>query len=179
MSIAPGQQRPIFQRSRERAAGQVSRAGSCPVCGRHDAVRQLHAIYQDRRRHMPEPPLVTRYGLMMRGAALLMTMPRTPARVPPPRRPSLFGAYIGLHGFQVPLALTALLLAFGALIETSVALTFEVTTAVAFFAGLLGEPLHRRGKQRWNARLAEWDKAMQAWRGLRYCSRCDHLFRRD
>jgi hypothetical protein len=125
---------------------------------------------------MPEPPLVTRYGVMMRGAALLVAMPRTPARLPPPPRPSLFGAYIGLHGLQVPLASVALVLALGAIMESGIVLFFAITVGVAFLIGLLGEPLRRRGRRTWQARMVEWERAMQTWRALRYCSRCDHLF---
>jgi hypothetical protein len=172
----PGQEQSIFPRVRQRPVPTLSRAGSCPLCGRHDAVRQLHAMYQDRRRHMPEPPLVTRYGLMMRGAALLVAMPRVPARVPPPRRPSVVSAYIGLQGLQVPLALAALLLAVAGLVEAGTMVAFGASLVVAFLAGLIGGPLHRRGQRTWATRSAEWEQAMRAWRALRYCSRCDHVF---
>jgi hypothetical protein len=136
-------------------------------------------MYQDRRRHVHEPPLVTRYGLMMRGAALLVAMPRSPARLPPPRRPSLVGAYIGLHGLQVPLALAALLLAFAALIEAGLVVTFDASLALALLAGFVAEPIRRRGARTWARRSAEWERAMRHWRGLRYCSRCDHVFGRE
>lgn len=128
---------------------------------------------------MPEPPLVTRYGLMMRGAALLVAMPRLPARVPPPRRPSLIGAYLGIEGFQVPLAAAAVLLALGAVVEAGIVADFIASVAVAFLAGLLGEPLRRRGERTWSKRMADWEQAMRAWRSLRYCSRCDHVFGRE
>jgi hypothetical protein len=136
-------------------------------------------MYQDRRRHVVEPPLVTRYGLMMRGAALLMAMPRSPARLPPPRRPSLVGAYIGLEGFQIPLATVALLLGLALVVHAGIVVTFGISVAVALLAGLLGEPLRQRGERRWARRTSEWHAAMRAWRGLRYCSRCDHVFGRE
>jgi hypothetical protein len=136
-------------------------------------------MYQDRRRHLPEPPLVTRYGLMMRGAALLVAMPRAPARVPPPRRPSLVAAYVGLSGVQVPLAMLAVLLGVALVVHAGIIVVFGSSLGAAFLAGLLGEPLRRRGDARWARRTAEWHAAMRAWRNLRYCSRCDHVFGRE
>jgi hypothetical protein len=136
-------------------------------------------MYQDRRRHVPETPLVTRYGLMMRGAALLVAMPRTPARVAPPRRPSVVAAYVGLQGVQIPLAVVALLLAIVLVVHAGMSIAFGSSLGVAFMAGLLGEPLRRRGDRRWAKRTAEWHADMRAWRALRYCSRCDHVFGRE
>ena len=162
------------------AASELARStGSCPMCGRHDAVRRLHVLDHERRRYRTEPPLVTRYGLMVRGAALLAAVPRSQTRVPPPRRPSLVGAYLGVHGLQVPLLVAALGLGLALLAEATIVLQFGVSVTLAFLAGLLGGPLQRRGARIWNQRNLEWEQAMTAWRSLRYCSRCDHVFPRD
>lgn len=151
----------------------------CPVCRRHDAVCQLQALHADRMRTRVEPPIVTRYGLIMRGAALLATVPRYGYRVPPPQRPSVFGAYVGLSGLQVPLAALALALGTVVLFEAGPVIDLAVSVSLAFLAGLLGEPLRERGARRWAQQTARWENAMQVWRGLRYCTRCDQIFQRE
>jgi hypothetical protein len=169
----------MVSRAVQTASCATSVAGMCPICRRHDAVRQLPALYADRARTRAEPPIVTRYGLIMRGAALLATVPRYGYRVPPPQRPSMVGAYVGLSGLQVPLAALALLLGAVALVEAGPMVELGVSLAIAFLAGLVGDPLRERGARRWAQQTAAWEHAMQVWRGLRYCTRCDQIFQRE
>lgn len=63
-----------------------------------------------------------------------------------------------------------------AVVHAGLAVAFGASLGVAFLAGLFGEPLRRAGERRWARRTAEWEHAMRAWRALRYCNRCDHLF---
>jgi hypothetical protein len=53
---------------------------------------------------------------------------------------------------------------------------FLVSLLVAVMLGAVSVPLRVRGERVWAQRTAEWEKAMRAWRELRYCSRCDQVF---
>src|SRR5437773_8868443 len=103
----------------------------CPVCGYHDKVRQLDAVYQDReRRHSEQPPLVNRFGLMVRGHPLLSNVPRVPSRLTPPRRPSALGTYVGISGPRVA-ALIGLPLAVSVLTRPDPSLEFLLSLTLA------------------------------------------------
>jgi len=148
----------------------------CPVCGYHDKVRQLDAVYQDRERTQSEqPPLVNRFGLMVRGHPLLSNVPRGPSRLTPPRRPSALATYVGISGPRVA-ALIGLPVAVSVLIRPDTFAEFLLSLIVAALLGACSGPLYDRAQQAWQTRNAEWEKAMRTWRELRYCSRCDQVF---
>jgi len=148
----------------------------CPVCGYHDAVRPLDAVYQDReRRRAEQPPLVNRFGLLVRGHPGLTPVPRGVLRHSPPRRPSVLATFMRIGGPQV-LALTSLPFGVALIIRPDTFAEFLMSLVVALVLGASSVPLLERGKRVWAARTAEWEQAMRAWRELRYCSRCDHVF---
>lgn len=148
----------------------------CPVCGYHDKVRPLDAVYQDRERSRAEqPPLVNRFGLMVRGHPLLTSVPRAPGRLSPPRRPSAVGTYVGISGPQVA-TLIGLPLGIALLVRFDTFAEFLTSLVVAVLLGAFSGPLYDRARRAWDTRTAEWEKAMRAWRELRYCSRCDQVF---
>jgi hypothetical protein len=148
----------------------------CPVCGYHDKVRQLDAVYQDRERGRAEqPPLVNRFGLMVRGHPLLAGVPRIPSRLSPPRRPSALTTFIGISGPRVA-ALVGIPFGIALLIRPDTFAEFLLSLIVAGLLGTFSRPLSDRATVVWTQRTAEWEKAMRAWRELRYCSRCDQVF---
>ena len=148
----------------------------CPGCGYHDTVRQLDAVYQDRERRLGEhPPMVSRFGLIVRGHPGYAPVPRGALRFTPPRRPSVLATSVRTGGLQV--ALVASIPALIALLvrpDTFVGYLLSLLLALAL--GVVSVPLLERGKRVWAARTAEWEKSMRAWRALRYCSRCDQVF---
>jgi hypothetical protein len=145
------------------------------MCGQRDAVRSLHAVYYDRRRRRREQlPLINRYGILLRGAALLMAMPGNPGGLRPPHRPSRLAAYFGFG----PLELTAGLVGLGlvaVMLAHSGALELPAALALGLALGTLGSARYERGDQVWATRSDEWERAMQAWRDLRYCVRCNQV----
>jgi hypothetical protein len=149
----------------------------CPVCGYHDKVRLLDAVYQDHERVRAEqPPLVNRFGLMVRGHPLLTSVPRgAPSRLSRPRRPSVVATYVGIGGPQVAI-LIGLPFAVALLVRFDTFAEFVLSLLVATLLGVFSRPLFDRAQAAWDARTAEWEKAMRAWRELRYCSRCDQVF---
>jgi len=148
----------------------------CPVCGHHDKVRQLDAVYQDRERSRAEqPPLVSRFGLMVRGHPRLSNVPRAALRLSPPRRPSALATIVGISGLQIG-ALIGVPFAVALLIRPDTFAEFLMSLIVAGLLGGFSGPLNDRAQTAWRARTAEWEKAMRAWRELRYCSRCDQVF---
>ncbi|HET6319131.1 MAG TPA: hypothetical protein VFG86_21975 [Chloroflexota bacterium] len=148
----------------------------CPVCGYHDKVRQLDAVYQDRERTRAEqPPLVNRFGLMVRGHPMLSNLPRVPSRLTPPRRPSAVATYIGTGGphFAMLIGIPAVA---ALLIRPDTWAQFLMSLLVATLLGATSRPVSERAQKVWHKRTAEWEQAMRAWRELRYCSRCDQIF---
>jgi hypothetical protein len=139
-------------------------------------VRQLDAVYQDReRRQFEQPPLVNRFGLMVRGHPGLMPVPRGALRFSPPRRPSVVATSVRVGGLQVA-SVASVPLAIALLARPGTFADFLLSLVAAMVLGMVSVPLLDRGKRSWAARTAEWEKAMQAWRELRYCSRCDQVF---
>jgi len=148
----------------------------CPVCGHHDKVRQLDAVYQDRERgRADQPPLVSRFGLMVRGHPLLSGGPRVPARLSPPRRPSALTTFLGISGLQVG-ALIGIPFAIALLIQPDTFAEFLLSLIVAGLLGAFSRPLSDRASRARSLRTAEWEQAMRKWRELRYCSRCHQVF---
>jgi hypothetical protein len=148
----------------------------CPECGYHDAVRQLDAVYQDReRRRADQPPLVNRFGLMVRGHPAFTPVPRAVIRYRPPRRPSVLATFMRIGGPQVT-GLVCLPLGIALLVRPDTSFEFLVSLLVAALLGAVSVPLRTRGERVWAVRTAEWEKAMRAWRELRYCTRCDQVF---
>jgi purine-cytosine permease-like protein len=140
-------------------------------------VRPLHVVYHDRHRRRAEYfPLVNRFGMILRGPALLASVPRYPGRLAPPRRPSVVAAYIALAGWPGGLALLGL--AAGLILLTPVGpfAEFVGSLGVALVAGWLSVPLSERAQKIWSVRHAAWEQAMNEWQALRYCSRCDQVF---
>jgi hypothetical protein len=148
----------------------------CPVCGYHDKVRPLDAVYQDRERRFAEhPPLVSRFGLLVRSHPGLTPVPRGALRFRPPRRPSFLATSLRVGGLQVA-ALAAVPVAIALLVRPGTFAEFLVSLVAALFLGAISVPLVERGKGVWARRTAEWEDAMRTWRELRYCSRCDQVF---
>jgi len=143
----------------------------CPVCGYHDKVRLLDVVYQDRERtHAEQPPLVNRFGLMVRGHPLLANVPRGPSRLSPPKRPSAVATYLGRSGAQLG-ALVGVPFALALVIRFDMFAEFLLSLVVAALLGTYSGPLYERARTAWTQRTAEWEQAMRAWRELRYCSR--------
>jgi hypothetical protein len=164
---------------RVRAATQEVARGwrsGCPVCGYHDKVRQLDAVYQDRERRLGEhPPIVSRFGLIVRGHPGWAPVPRGALRYTRPRRPSVLGTSLRTGGLQVAaVVVVTAIIALEARPSTFVG--FLMSLVAALLLGVMSVPLLERGQRLWAARTAEWEKAMRAWRNLRYCSRCDQVF---
>jgi hypothetical protein len=174
--MAPGWQ---SERSRPSDSSAIAAAGwrsGCPVCGYHDKVRQLDAVYHDReRRHAEQPPLVNRFGLMVRGHPLLSNIPRAAHRLSPPRRPSALATY-ARSGWLHAVAIVGIPATVAALVRPDTSLRFLLSLAVMALFGVVSRPLSERGGKVWDARRSEWEQAMRAWRELRYCSRCDQVF---
>jgi hypothetical protein len=148
----------------------------CPVCGHHDKVRLLNAVYQDReRRRAEQPPLVNRYGLMVRGHPGLARVAPGATRLSPPRRPSALATFMRIGGPQVA-GLLGVPFGVALLIRPDTSAEFVLSLVVAALLGALSLPLGERVTRAWSARTAEWEQAMRAWRALRYCSRCDQVF---
>jgi hypothetical protein len=146
------------------------------VCGYHDAVRQLDAVYHDReRRRAIEPPMVNRFGLMVRGHPGLRPVPRGALRHHPPRRPSALAMSVQVGGPQVA-ALIGVPLGAAFLLRVDTFVEFLMSLIVATLLGAVSGPLLERARRVWAARTAEWQQAMRGWRELRYCSRCDQVF---
>ena len=145
-------------------------------CGYHDKVRQFAAVYQDRERRLGEyPPMVSRFGLIVRGHPGLSPVPRGALRFTPPRRPSVLGTSLRTGGLQV--AIVAIVPAVIALlVRPNTFVGFLLSLVAALALGVVSVPLLERGKRVWAARTAEWETSMRAWRELRYCSRCDQVF---
>ncbi len=148
----------------------------CPVCGYHDKVRLLDAVYQDRElRRADMPPMVSRFGIVLRSHPLHTSIPRAAARMRPPRRPSAVATYIGMNGAQVA-TLIGIPFAFALLIRLDRTAEFLLSLIIAGVLGAWSGPLSERAQKAWRARTAEFEQAMRHWRGLRYCSRCDQIF---
>jgi hypothetical protein len=148
----------------------------CPVCGHHDKVRQLDAVYQDRERTIAEhPPLVNRFGLLVRGHPMLRSVPRVVTRVKPPRRPSALVTHLNTSGVQVG-ALVGVPFGIALLARPGTVVDCALSLVVALVLGILSEPLLARGRVALARQTAEWEQAMRTWRTLRYCSRCDQVF---
>lgn len=139
-------------------------------------MRQLNAVYQDRERTWAEqPPLVNRFGLLVRGHPMLKSSPRVVTRVKPPRRPSAVAVYVGSSGPQVT-ALVGVPFGIAMLVRPDTMVDFGLSLAVALLLGVVSQPLYERGSAALARRTAEWEQAMRAWLALRYCSRCDQVF---
>jgi hypothetical protein len=141
-------------------------------------VRPLHVVYHDRNRRRAEYfPIVNRFGMILRGPALLASGPRYPSRMsPPPRRPSVLVTYVGIAGWQGALALLGLIVGLILLTPAGAFAEFLGTISVALVLGWFSLPLSERGKRIWGQRHAAWEQAMSEWQALRYCSRCDQVF---
>jgi hypothetical protein len=160
------------------STGGVARGwrSGCPVCGYHDKVRQLDAVYQDRERRLGEhPPMVSRFGLIVRGHPGLSPVLRGALRFTPPRRPSVLATALRIGGLQVA-AVAIVPACIALLVRPDTFVGYLLSLVVALALGVVSVPLLERGKRVWAARTAEWEKAMRAWRELRYCSRCDQVF---
>jgi hypothetical protein len=139
-------------------------------------VRQLNAVYEDRRRTWAEqPPLVNRFGLLVRGHPMLRTAPRIAARVRPPRRPSALAIHVGTSGMQIG-AVLLVPIAVAVLLRPDTFVEFLVSLAAAIALGAVSQPLYERGRAVLTRRNVVWEQEMRAWRALRYCSRCDQVF---
>jgi hypothetical protein len=140
-------------------------------------VRPLHVVYHDRHRRRAEYfPVVSRFGMMLRGPAVLASVPRYPSRMSPPRRPSVLVAYLGLAGWQTVLALFGVAAMLIMLTPAGPFAEFLASLVVALLFGWFSLPLSERARQVWSVRNAAWEQAMSEWQALRYCSRCDQVF---
>ena len=102
-------------------------------------------------------------------------MPRGVLRFTPPRRPSVLATSLRIGGLQVA-AVAIVPLCIALLVRPNTFVGYLLSLVVALVLGMVSVPLLERGRRVWAARTAEWEKAMRAWRQLRYCSRCDQVF---
>ncbi|HLQ30770.1 MAG TPA: hypothetical protein VK140_16170 [Ktedonobacteraceae bacterium] len=130
----------------------------CPICHKADKVKKLQTVYNEGMQRFTPPPLPGKTVSMMRSISPIMLIVGICI--------FLILVLVGSESFgqnfdYAELALVLVTLAF---IVTALVLSYLAFTRVV------------KGDQEASKHYPEWDRAMENWGRLRYCSRDDVVF---